>query len=217
MCAIEIRRFELVVFDLDGVLVDTSPCHYRAYADLWAKLGVAGPDYGDIAGRKTNEVVAEYTVGLDPTTEQLREWTAFKQKRARCCIAGGDIAFSDALPALQALRAAGVLLALGTGASRPTVEALLARLGMAESFALVATAEDVERGKPAPDVYVDLLQRLGAAADRTLVVEDSPAGLAAGLGAGAFAASVRAGQHAEHRNFIGYYDDLRSLFAMLDF
>ena len=217
MSVAELGRFAWVVFDLDGVLVDTSPCHSRAYADLWAEIGLAGPAYADIAGQKTVEVVAQVAADLTPTEEQLRSWTAFKQKRAQRYIAREDIAFADTLPALRALSAAGMPLALGTGASRQTAKAVLARLGLADFFAVVATAEDVVRGKPAPDVYEALLRRLNADPNRALVVEDSPVGLAAALAAGAHAASVRTGHGLDHRKFIGRYADLRSLFATLDF
>ena len=217
MSAAELGRFAWVVFDLDGVLVDTSPCHSQAYADLWAEIGLEGPAYADIAGQKTVEVVARVAADLTPTEAQLRSWTAFKQERARRYIASEDIAYADTLPALRALRADGMSLALGTGASRRTAEAVLARLGLADFFAVVATAEDAVRGKPAPDVYEVLLRRLNADPNRTLVVEDSPAGIAAALAAGAYAASVRAGHGQDHRNFIGRYADVRSLFATLDF
>ena len=217
MSVAELGHFAWVVFDLDGVLVDTSPCHSRAYADLWAEIGIEGPVYSDLAGQKTVEVVSRVAADLNPTEAQLCSWTAFKQERARCYIASEDIAFADTLPVLRALRADGMPLALGTGASRRTADAVLARLELADFFAIVATAEDVARGKPAPDVYEVLLRRLNADPDRTLVVEDSPAGIAAALAAGAHAASVRAGHGQDHRKFIGRYADLRSLFATLDF
>lgn len=217
MSAAELGRFAWVVFDLDGVLVDTSPCHSRAYADLWAEIGLEGPAYADITGQKTVEVVAQVAADLNPTEAQLRLWTAFKQERARRYIANENIAFADTLPTLRALRATGMTLALGTGASRRTTEAVLARLELANFFAVVATAEDVVRGKPAPDVYEFLLRRLNADPDRALVVEDSSAGLTSALAAGAHAASVRAGHGMDHQKFIGSYADLRSLFATLDF
>ena len=217
MSAAELGRFAWVIFDLDGVLVDTSPCHSHAYADLWAEIGLEGPAYADIAGQKTVEVVAQVSADLTPPEAQLRLWTAFKQERARHYIANEDIVFADTLPALRALHAAGMTLALGTGASRRTTEAVLTRLDLTDFFAVVATAEDAVRGKPAPDVYDFLLRRLNADPDRALVVEDSSAGLAAALAAGAHAASVRTGHDMDHQKFIGRYADLRSLFATLDF
>ena len=217
MNAAELGRFAWVIFDLDGVLVDTSSCHSRAYADLWAEIGLEGPAYADIAGQKTVEVVARVTADLTPTEAQLQSWTTFKQERVRRYIASEDIAFADTLPTLRKLRAAGMPLALGTGASRRTVETVLARLGLADFFAVIATAEDARRGKPAPDIYEILLRWLNADPDRALVVEDSSAGLAAALASGAHAAAVRTGHGLDHRKFIGRYTDLSSLFATLNF
>ena len=61
-------RFSLIIFDMDGVLADSSPCHARAYQDLWKEIGVEGPRYDSIMGRPTGEVIREVTRDLAPTT-----------------------------------------------------------------------------------------------------------------------------------------------------
>ena len=108
-------------------------------------------------------------------------------------------------------------LALGTGASRRTAEAVFAQLGLADFFAAVATASDAAHRKPAPDVYEVLLHRLKADPDHILVVEDSPTGIVAALASCPHVVSVRTEHGLDHRNFIGRYADLRSLFETLDF
>ena len=72
-----------LIFDMDGVLVDTSAGHARAYQDLWERCGVTGPPYARIAGRPTREVVEHFTRELAPTPAAIEEWAAFKQQRAR--------------------------------------------------------------------------------------------------------------------------------------
>ena len=76
-------RFDLVVFDLDGVLVDTSPCHRAAFEALWREIGITGPPYESLAGRTTLQAVRDCTRALAPTEGQFREWVLFKQERAR--------------------------------------------------------------------------------------------------------------------------------------
>jgi len=204
---------DLWLFDLDGVLVDTTRCHRRAFEELWRHVGVNGPPYDRIAGRRTKEVVIEGTAALAPTPDQLREWTQFKQQRARDCLARDDIAFPDSADCLRALSRHGTTLALGTGASRATTDAVLARYGWSESFAATVTADDVSQGKPEPDVYVAAMKQSGSAPRRTLVIEDSEAGLAAAIASGAYVASVRSGRVVSSERFVGSFPDLVALRA----
>jgi HAD superfamily hydrolase (TIGR01509 family) len=214
--------FALVIFDLDGVLVASDACHARAYAETWERLGVRGaPPYPQLAGRRTRDVVAEQLaragVGGD-----LEASVRFKQERARHHLATAPVVFADT-PAAIARFAKAARLAVGTGASRETAELLLARTGARAAFETVVAAEDVTRGKPAPDVYATVLARCAVAPERALVVEDSAAGVAAALAAGAHVAVVRAkdesggaepiGSHpiGSRPRLIGAYADLAAL------
>ncbi len=206
-------QFTLVIFDLDGVLVASDECHARAYGELWAKLGIAGPPYREIAGRRTRDVVAEVSVRAGVRGD-VEAWTRFKQERARHHLMTAPVVFPDA-PAALARFAKAARLAVGTGASRETAELLLARLGARDAFEIVLAAEDVPRGKPAPDVYERVLARARVAPERALVVEDGAAGVAAALAAGAHVALVR---HEDARALpegqpraLGWFADLAAL------
>lgn len=207
-------RFELVVFDLDGVLVASDACHARAYEDLWRKLGVVGaPPYAELAGRRTRDVVAEECARAGVVAD-LEASVRFKQERAREYLRGEPVVFDDA-PAALARFAKASRLALATGASRATAELLLARLGARERFETVVAAEDVARGKPAPDAYALVLARSRVAPEHALVVEDSAAGVAAALAAGAHVALVRGGAKtalpAGEARALGAFSDLAAL------
>ncbi len=209
------RRFRCLAFDLDGVLVDTSPCHAQAYAELWRDLGVEGPTYACLAGRRTRDVLAEVAAALAVSAEQLDAWTHRKQERAREIVARAPIDFADSAPTLRALHAAGLRLALGTSASRTTADLVLRRFGWEAMLVPVIAAEDVQRGKPDPEVWETLLARAGVDPADALVVEDSGAGIAAGLGSGAYVACVRSGLGADHPRFVGSFADLATLAARL--
>jgi HAD superfamily hydrolase (TIGR01509 family) len=208
--------FDLIVFDLDGVLVDTTACHRRAYDDLWRLAGCAGPAYEVIAGRRTLDVVADVTAPLSPSAAQVREWVTFKQARARHYLAEIDVAYPDTRPCLAALAATRIRRALATGASRETTEIVLARLGARERWAAVVTADDVSAGKPSPDVYLAVIARTACCPERVLIVEDSAAGLAAAAASGAHVVSVRSGLPATSARFLGAFDDLRAVLAKLE-
>lgn len=198
----------LIVFDFDGVLVDSTPAHTLAYERLWTRIGLDGPDYAEIAGRPTREVVRELTIGLHPSREQVCDWVGYKQGHARELLATRTRIFEDARPTLEALARLGRSCALGTGASRASVDLLLARFDLARFFGVVVTGDDVAAGKPDPEVFARAMAEAGAAPGNTLVVEDSVAGLRAALGAGTSAICVRSGARVDHPRFHGSFDDL---------
>jgi HAD superfamily hydrolase (TIGR01509 family) len=208
--------FELVIFDLDGVLVNTSPLHERAYNELWELLGISGPRYEAIAGRKTIDVIRAVTSQMRPAQGWIEEWANFKQERARHYLESDAIAFDDSAECIGRLIGKGQRLALGTGASRKTTEMILSRFDWESAFPVVVTGEDVETGKPAPDIYELAIQCSGAAANRTLIVEDSQAGLSAAAAANAFSVSVRSGASIDDERFVGIFPDLRSITAAME-
>ncbi len=210
------HEFDLLIFDMDGVLVDTTPCHRQAFEVLWGRLGVTGPSYERIAGRKTSEVVAEFTKGLRPAPEQLAEWARFKQALAREYLGSEEIIYGDSVDCLEALARRRYRLALATSASRETAGLALGRLGVGDLFSIIVTGEDVMRGKPAPEIYLNVIRRAAVIPQRTLIVEDSHAGLAAAAAAAACVASVRTGERVESANFIGAFPDLRGLLSWLE-
>lgn len=208
-------RFPLVVFDMDGVLVDSVPCHARAYRDLWSRIKEPnGPSYDQIAGVRTVQVIRDVTAYRNPSEAEITEWVNFKSTRARECLKGLP-AFPDIIPSLEKLRVAGSRFAVGTGASRPTADLLLRQAELDRFFPVVVTADDVSRGKPEPETFLLAITRSGGDPAESLVVEDSEAGLAAGASAGAFTASVRSGKTIQHPRFLGSFPDVASLTAHL--
>ena len=202
---------KFLVFDMDGVLVETSRCHRRAFLDLWQKCGIQGPEYSAIAGQSTREVVERYTRPLAPSPPAIEEWVAFKQGRARDYIRTEPILFDEVLPCLEALHRAGIAMGVATGASRPTAAMLLERAGIAAFFRFVLTAEDVRNGKPHPEIYRTAVTRFAAAAGQTLVVEDSASGLEAAVAASTSVACVRSGLSIVSPFFFGTYGNLLDL------
>jgi HAD superfamily hydrolase (TIGR01509 family) len=205
--------FDLFIFDMDGVLADTSPCHRRAYEDLWRKIGIQGPNYETIAGRKTCEVIKEFTAELKPSPEQIREWILFKQLQARQYFSTEAIAYPDSIPALTVLSKTKACIALGTSASRESMQMILNRLGIIDFFSIRVTGDDVKNGKPSPEIYVKIIEQARISPSKTLIVEDSSSGLEAAIASKAYAASVRTGKKIESPRFIGSFSNLYELLS----
>lgn len=189
-----------VTFDLDGLMFNSEELYQEVGSIL---LGRRGKEFtsdllDQMMGRQTHKalgVMIEYHQ-LDATADQL-------------AAESGEI-FLDLLPArlqpmpglmelLAALESAAIPKAIATSSSRPFVERALGLFNLAPRFLFVLTAEDVEHGKPAPDVYLLAAERHGVAPREMMVLEDSQNGCAAAVAAGAFAVAVPHGQSMSHK------------------
>lgn len=173
-----------VVFDLDGVVVDSEPTHERANAEWLAGLGTAlAPDLAEtMMGRRVRDLT-------DVIAGQAGLWPdeAFAGREAVFWRMLGEQALPP-MPGLHAalarLAGAGLPLAVASSGTRTYVEHVLERLGVAGAFAAVVSGEEVANGKPAPDVYLLAAERLGAEPADCVAVEDAPHGIAAARAAG---------------------------------
>ena len=194
-----------IVFDFDGVIVDSEPLHYRAYLEALRPLGVTF-DY--------ETYVREY-IGFDDR-EALRaiarrHQVPLTEERAAALKAEKGLAFdrlardhATPLPgAVELILAASqrMLIAIASGATRADIDAILPAIGggaIADRFHAIVTADDVERSKPDPHSYRLAVERLGVAAGESLAIEDTPAGIASALGAGLKVLGL-AGTHPPHK------------------
>lgn len=176
------RAISAVLFDLDGVLVESREATERVWRDWALRNGI---DQGELLsamhGVRSVEVVRALRPGLDAVAES----DAIEQRQAEDV--DGLRAIPGAAAALRALREERV--AVVTSATRPLAAARTAAVGI-ELPAVVVYAGDVARGKPDPEGYLTAAQRLGVDPAEALVVEDSPPGIEAGRAAGAATVGV---------------------------
>ena len=173
------------LFDFDGTLVDSSPLHDLAFREVLAAErpdALAQFDYETVKGRATTEVFLE--VGVTDAAECQR-LTGLKQGRYQAAVREGQLAVLPGAPeVLQALSLAGHNLYLVTSGGQSSVELALETTGLGRYFKGIVTASEVERGKPAPDLYLEALSRFGLRADECLAVEDASTGAEAARAAG---------------------------------
>lgn len=175
-----------VIFDLDGTLVDSEPNYYEAGRRVLAAHGVTGFDWAEhtsfigIGTRETLEILrARYTIDA-PLDELLAEKNRIYLELAR---ASTDV-FPEMRTFVERLAADGVPMAVASGSSRAAIEAVLAGTGLDAYIPLTVSAEEVGRGKPEPDVFLEAARRLGADPADCVVLEDAPPGAAAARAAG---------------------------------
>ena len=181
-----------VLFDMDGVLIDTEGLKARAHSQTIASFGgVLPPElYSTWMGRSQHEVQAGFTAAAGIEVPH-QEYTATFTRIYGAMLEEGVRTAPGACDLLTDLRAHGCRLALVTSSLRWMLERVLLDLQLRPFFAAVVCADDVTREKPAPDAYRLALQLLGAGPERAVVVEDTAPGVAAGIAAGCRVIAVR--------------------------
>ncbi|MEU5404350.1 HAD family phosphatase [Streptomyces sp. NPDC005963] len=175
-----------VIFDLDGTLVDSELNYYEAGRHILAEHGVTDfswERHTDFIGIATRETVAtlraEY--GIDTPVDEL---LAAKNRHYLALASASTPVFPEMAKFVELLHGDGTPMAVASGSSREAIEAILRGTGLDVYFSTVVSAEEVPRGKPAPDVFQEAARRLGSAPADCVVVEDAAPGVVAARAAG---------------------------------
>jgi beta-phosphoglucomutase len=173
-----------VIFDMDGVLVDSADAHFESWRRLGRELGI------DITRRQFEETFGRQNRDIIPirfgVTDAARIATLADRKEQlyRDCVRSNPPIVDGAVALVRGLHAAGARLAVGSSGPRENIELMLRAMTVAHHFDVVVSADDVARGKPDPEVFALACERLGVAAGRCVVIEDAPAGVDAARRAG---------------------------------
>ena len=178
------RPFTAVIFDLDGVLADSEPWWNEIDAKLLGEYGVIyrGEYHRNVLGVSYRLAIEFYkkAFGLSAPTEELM--------RRRGEIAEEFFAkriglFPSTRSTLEELRQMNRRLAVATSSVSASARPFLDRHRLTAFFDVIVTGEEIERGKPAPDIYLCAAEKLGVPAGACLVIEDALSGIAAGKAA----------------------------------
>jgi beta-phosphoglucomutase len=179
-----------VVFDVDGVLVQSMERHYEAYREIFAEVGVKiePREVFEREGKKAPEVVGgiAHARNLGFDEEQIRRMA--KRKQERFYSQGPAPLYPGAREFLEDLRRRGIRIGLASGTWRANVSQHLGAL--VSYFDATVSADEVARTKPDPEPYLKAMEMIGVAAADTVVVENAPLGIRAGKAAGARVVAV---------------------------
>ncbi len=174
-----------VIFDMDGVLVDSEPIHFEATRALLAEHGVTySPEVNDNFFGCTDRDVFRLLRARYDLAPSEPELAAAWIGRVVVLLGRPLQAMAGVPSALAALKDSGLRLALASSSAPEIIRATLTGLGLDGMFELVVSGHEVERGKPAPDIFLETVRRLGLAREACLVVEDSFNGISAAAAAG---------------------------------
>jgi len=220
-----LQRPEAVLFDFDGILVDTEPMHHRAFNEVLDPLGmeISWKEYVEIyMGFDDRDAFREAFrgKGIDLDDANLAKLVAAKSRAFQNGLRNGVTAYPGAVPLIESLHAAGRPLALCSGALRSDIDPILAQLGVAHCFDVIVSADDVRRSKPDPESYALSFARLSqmydmllTAPEKSVAVEDTSAGIRSAKGVGlrvlAVTNSYGAGELAEADWVVGSLENVR--------
>lgn len=170
-----------VIFDMDGVLINSEPLHFLATQEILAMHGVEMSE-ADYYGRYIAYSDWEIMELLLPDAPARPAATQAKSRRYLELVASGIPPFPDGLGLL--MRTDGWRVALATGSMRHEAELALGSLGIRERFHAIVTREDCVNGKPHPEPFLRAAGELGVCPARCVVIEDSPGGIQAAKSAG---------------------------------
>jgi beta-phosphoglucomutase len=189
-----------VLWDMDGTLLDSAEYHWLAWRDILHGEGypITYDEFKASFGQRNDTILRGYFGASMPDAEIVRVGGA-KEARYRDLVRERGIALLPGVGVwLERLHTAGWRQAIASAAPLANVEAIIAALGIAPFFGALVAAEDVQRGKPDPQVFLLAAERLGAPPARSVVVEDAPAGIEAAQRAGMRAIGART-SHADLR------------------
>lgn len=207
------ENLKAVIFDMDGVLINSEPIHYAIERIIFDKLGinVSAEIHRTYLGTAGDFMYSDLKsrFGLSETITELLE----RDETFRCDYfknLPGILLNEGALTLLHEIKTAGLGLAVATSSSPDMARILLDRCEVFSIFDAVVTTEEAGRSKPAPDVYLLAAKKIGADPENCIVFEDSPNGIRAAKSAGMVCVAIQTDSVGVHE--LSHADDLIGTF-----
>ncbi|URA10192.1 HAD family hydrolase [Thermospira aquatica] len=205
-----------VIFDMDGLMVDTESFYFEVERDMGRKRGKRVEDelLHRMMGQKPLDSMRLFVreLGLDESPETL---LAERDERILACIRTGLQPMPGLYEIVRTLKPL-VKLAIGTGNTKKMVTEVLKALGLEEMFDIVQTSDDVSSGKPSPEIFVKAVEKLNISPERAAVLEDSANGIRAAHAAGCLPLAVP-NEYTKSQDFSLAHRVFGSLYEAKDF
>ena len=174
-----------VIFDVDGVLVDSYQPHYQSWRRLFNELDVEYSEqtFRDTFGRTNRDIFTTLFPG-ELSEDRLKELGDLKEEYYREIIRENFPPMPGAVKLMDGLSAAGILIAVGSSGPPENIALTLEKLGRSDAIGAAITAADVTRGKPDPQVFLLAAERLEVPPANCAVIEDAFHGIEAANRAG---------------------------------
>jgi beta-phosphoglucomutase len=179
------NQHKAVIFDLDGVLVDSGEFHKQSWYDLARVEGFSLTDefFYSTFGMQNYQIIPQM-LGADVTPEEIERLSVLKEQRFRELVAD-KLTLLDGVPELiEKLKSSGFLLAVGSSAPWVNLDFMLRQVKIDNCFDALVCGDEITHSKPAPDTFLKAAEKLFVSPDRCVVVEDAVQGVEAAIAAG---------------------------------
>jgi len=170
-----------IVFDFDGVLVDSADAYISTLSEMVAPVDRA--DWPKLYGMTTEEA-ADYAAGGTIPDARLQQLGLEIDRKVGQLLAGNPPARVGADPFVRRIHELGIAAAVASSASRAAIDGTVAALGWRSFFAAIVGRDNAPRAKPFPDIYAEAVRQLNVAPERAVAIEDTHIGILSARGAG---------------------------------
>lgn len=180
-----------VIFDMDGVLIDSGDFHHESWKDLTAELGIDLPGgFFERTFGQPNRQILPQLLGRELTDEEIQRLGDRKEALYREAARGRISLLPGAQELVESLVGADVAIAIGSSTPRENIDFIMRETDLGRFFDVTICGDDVTRGKPDPEVFLAAAARLSQPPERCVVIEDAVAGIEAALRANMAAVAI---------------------------
>ena len=186
------RRFDAVIFDMDGVLIDSEPLHFDVLRQLLARDGLElrAAENEEFIGT-TSEAMFATLIARHGLSRSVPEYIALYDANVLQVLQRPHAPQPGVTRLIAYLRSREVRLGVASSSRRPWIDATLRSLGLSDDFDVIVSGDDAARSKPDPAIYELAARRLQVPPARCLAIEDSPNGAESARRAGMSVLGVR--------------------------
>lgn len=180
-----------IIWDMDGVIVDTAPYHFKSWRYVFRKRGIdfTEADFKRKFGQR-NDAIIRSTIGSNIADNEMEAIAREKEEYFRRIVWDNVKPLPGATELIKTLAEQGFKMAVASSAPPENIQLLLGSLGITGYFQQVVSGREVTESKPSPQIFLLAAKKLGVARENCIVIEDAIAGVAAAKKAGMFCIAV---------------------------
>ena len=180
------NRMQIVIFDMDGVLVETEPVYERMYREVYRRFGLELPqeEREFFIGRSSTHIWT-YIKNKYSLSQTLEELIRMKEDIYEEMLRAERLApIPGVVALLDALREQGRTLAIASSSKREIIDYIISAIGVADRFSFISSGDAVSKGKPDPEIFLKVSSHFGCEPSRCVVIEDAASGVKGAKAAG---------------------------------
>jgi len=178
-------KLEAVIWDMDGVIADTAPYHFKAWQEVFQKRGInfTTEDFKHNFGQR-NDTIIRYALGKNASPDEVDVIANEKEENYRQRVAQNIKPLSGAIELIRALKEHGVKMAIASSSPMENIQLVTRGLAVNNYFQVIVWGREVTEGKPSPQAFLLAAKRLEVEPKNCVVIEDAVAGVTAAKRAG---------------------------------